>query len=935
MEDLFGNDNFLKTLEQLDFPVENDLSKSPLLLIKHLDTDRSNLDPYQITALEKAKIFSATAVYFRYFEQRPPQAQIYIYDNTSGQFLNKYPEIHRDLWSSCEIPISILIDKTQIKIFDCRKPVTYNSSLKSINVKSVHDIELKKLELYDNILKLYSRFQFDNGAFWESEEAQRNYRIEKTPYKVLLEGFKKIREDSTRFRSLGISKSQFDKLLIVCILIKYLEENGIDKNNRNLAADFFYTHTSYYNLADILRNGKTIDLLKALSKHFNGGVFDIGDNEFSESLKNKKLPLLAEYLDANIDHQFNFVVWKQYSFKYIPVELISNIYEEFLPKEKTGSKTEKGAVYTPNHLVSFLIDESLPLINTDYSVKSIDISCGSGIFLVGTFKRLVQRYLIKYNYPKIDAKILQEIISNNIFGIDINPDAVNLSKFSLALSVCQLLSPKQIWTELKFIDFGNNIKSKDFFEFVSEEENQKKFDLVIGNPPFNPPTDENGNDILKSKYYDDIIDKYHFHIPEIGDKSTSILFMELSLNLLSKNGLLCLVQQAIPLLHTNNNLGYRKYFFEKRHVLQIIDFSLLRRTLFPMATTPSVVVFIRNNKKKDETLLHAVVRRTKSTEEKLYFEFDSYDLHRIHINDTLDNTRWKSNLYGGGRIYDLMKRLRELPKISELWEGKIKPKAGWPLKVIQQSNKGFFVSKKITHGFFPEIVEPANYTPENWGIVSKGNHDNVIDYLKKYFLSNTKLLTAYIAATSTRQGLDRPYNVNTNDISQLPLLKNRALLSKADKIVIEDICNYRISEIGLGENADINKIIIDESLKNKLLSDFSETFCEVLNSIYGRPNKEFFLKTFTVGPSYFACRFEFDQIDKSISYSTSKSFDYLLGDYKKNNYIVKRILKIYGSDGSITLIKPKQIRYWLKSIALQDADESIKDILEAGIENQC
>ena len=102
---------------------------------------------------------------------------------------------------------------------------------------------------------------------------------------------------------------------------------------------------------------------------------------------------MAEFLDGNLDNN-QYVLWRLYSFNHLPVELISSIYEEFLPKRK-------GVKYTPHYLVKLLIDESMPVENPQLDFSLLDLTCGSGIFLVCGFKRLVEwRVVSKYRKTK-------------------------------------------------------------------------------------------------------------------------------------------------------------------------------------------------------------------------------------------------------------------------------------------------------------------------------------------------------------------------------------------------------------------------------------------------------------------------------------------------------------------------------------------------------
>ena len=120
------HDLFIQNLKRMDFDPTDKEFRSVVLVSERNDL---TLHPSQIIALEKADEFKATAVYFRLFpNNRSPIPQIYIYDNSQDTSQNQFSDddlanIHRDLWSSYVIPIFIAIEKTDIKIYDCRKPV--------------------------------------------------------------------------------------------------------------------------------------------------------------------------------------------------------------------------------------------------------------------------------------------------------------------------------------------------------------------------------------------------------------------------------------------------------------------------------------------------------------------------------------------------------------------------------------------------------------------------------------------------------------------------------------------------------------------------------------------------------------------------------------------------------------------------------------------
>src|SRR5690606_1064615 len=147
----------------------------------------------------------------------------------------------------------------------------------------------------------------------------------------------------------------------------------------------------------------------------------------------------------------------------IPVELISRLYEEFLGE----NKKDKGLYYTPSHLAKLLVDECLPLKKYKEidlaNFKILDPACGSGIFLVTAFKRLVQIWRLQHKLDKPNIDDLKKIL-RNIYGVDKEEQAVMLSSFSLSLALCNELKPIEVINKLRFDDLTKeNLVHSDFF----------------------------------------------------------------------------------------------------------------------------------------------------------------------------------------------------------------------------------------------------------------------------------------------------------------------------------------------------------------------------------------------------------------------------------------------------------------------------------------
>src|SRR5699024_1553660 len=117
--------------------------------------------------------------------------------------------------------------------------------------------------------------------------------------------------------------------------------------------------------------------------------------------------------------------------------------------------------------------------------KVLDPACGSGVFLVGVYRRLIYRWRKNNHWARPNKSVLKKILRENIFGVDIERDAVNLTVISLSLVFCYYLKPLEICEELEFDNLRKkNLFHADFFDLLLKDTIDNDFDLVVGNPPF-------------------------------------------------------------------------------------------------------------------------------------------------------------------------------------------------------------------------------------------------------------------------------------------------------------------------------------------------------------------------------------------------------------------------------------------------------------------
>ena len=252
---------------------------------------------------------------------------------------------------------------------------------------------------------------------------------------------------------------------------------------------------------------------------------------------------------------------------------------------------------------------------------------------------------------------LTQLLLNSIYGIDIQGDAINLSIFSLALAMLDEVDLKPpIWQELKFPDLEKkNIVEKDFFKFIMQNQ-LADFDLVIGNPPFNPPKDENSKQTANVAYFKKLkIDYGYVNDIKVPDQNVALHFCLQAMKLLNSGGMLCLIQPSVPFLY-QKDLDFKKAIFSKYNLLQVIDFTKLSDVLWGDKNVATAAVFIQKSEPDHNNVVHIVANRTFSNVNRLFLDFDHYDFHSVDKVSLVSNLSvWKSNLLGGGGLFHLVK----------------------------------------------------------------------------------------------------------------------------------------------------------------------------------------------------------------------------------------------------------------------------------------
>lgn len=527
-----------------------------------------------------------------------------------------------------------------------------------VNAGLVDAIEtINALETERQLLQ-YHRLRLETGEFWREHAADYRFDTKNRVDTTLMNNLRFMRrilvgDIRKRYspKELGDEKltSIVHALLGRSILIKYLEERK-DNNGETVFPQGYFSlfkdgATTY---ADLLSDkAATYALFEELTDHFNGDMFPLVPQEY-DVISTDELTELKHFIlgTTNFENE-QLLLWPLYSFNIIPIQLISSIYELFFHL-KVDDKTDKaGTYYTPYHLVSMLMDEVLPWEGAFEEKKILDPSCGSGIFLVESYRRLIGKWMYTQRTTSIDNKQLETILQRCIYGVDLNEEAIRIASFSLSLVMCDYLEPRSIWETLVFPKLlGYNLFHSDFFSNGKFEE--QKYDVIIGNPPWESYLTPPANKYIRETHH------------PIGDNQVAQAFSWKSGHLCKDNGIVCLLMPSKGFLFNRSepNIAYRKAFFSKFHVSVIINYSIFRKTLFAKATGPATAIIY--SVKSDDTaspVFYCTPKPTFTIEDRRRFLIEPIDICKIP-RDSIDNQLiWKIAMWGTPRDLSLINRI--------------------------------------------------------------------------------------------------------------------------------------------------------------------------------------------------------------------------------------------------------------------------------------
>ena len=555
-------------------------------------------------------------------------------------------QLRRYAWSA-KLPLSIVTDFEEFSVFNCQMKPNQNDKVGIGRIAYFTFDEY--LDKFDAIYDVFSKEAVLKGSFdryAQSTKGKKGTAEVDSEFLKEIESWRELLAKNIALRNPNVSIYELNyavqKIIDRIIFLRICEDRGIEPYGQlqtQAESHDVYTHLlNHFRLAE---------------SKYDSGIFDF---DFGGDGITPGLTIDDRVLKTII--QDLYYPKSPYEFSVLGVEILGNVYEQFLGKvirltaghqakveTKPEVKKAGGVYYTPQYIVEYIVENTVGKLIAGKTpeelaeIKVLDPACGSGSFLIGAYTYLLRYHLDWYvsNKPKKHKEAVfqakenewylttaekKRILLDNIFGVDIDSQAVEVTKLSLLLKVLEHESRESIDQQAKLglegvlpnlgdnIKCGNSLIGPEYYELgqqgslfnedemrrvnVFDWDDERKgfgeimrkggFDCVVGNPPYLGGREwkkEFGNE------YDYFIGKY-----DVAEYQFDIyvLFWERGIRLLKENGLIGLITPN-TWLNNKGNIKLRRFILDNTAVLRITDYS--RTRVFPKVVVLSIVTILR------------------------------------------------------------------------------------------------------------------------------------------------------------------------------------------------------------------------------------------------------------------------------------------------------------------------------------------------------
>lgn len=622
--------------------LKNFLKQLDLLDAVFLKENGKVYDGFISEVQKKINIIEPDAYYI--FNKQP---LILFFDLTVEKNKNREKEIHKQVWSFDNSPIIFVIKGDEIRV--------YNALNYSKKEESLEEIELTEEERNSK----FSFWELQSGFTWkwlqnEYFENRSKRKQRKRVNERLFQNIKEVREYLTNINSESpLSENEANSLILRLIFIRYLIDRKVKIDETFISGQLNDVNERRKSFVNLIKQPSRLNLLfKKLNDKFNGVLF----RKLDIALTQKQSNYLAGVFKGELQDEENLFkgfFFEIFDFSIIPVEVISGIYESLIDEE---TRKLDSAVYTPPFLVEYVlndtVDKYLEEENTS-ECKIFEVAVGSGIFLVQSLRKMIDKELsLNPNQTGEEfSNRTREIAKNNLFGVDINEEALKVACFSIYIALLDYQDPKDI-DVYKFPGLLNeNLFIDNFFD-TEAPFNQvvinKKPIFFLGNPPWkNGKKDVTHLEYLKKNN----LSKY------VSDFQIAQSFI-LRTRDFSEHKPICSLIITSKAIFNNNASRFTDKFLEDFYLFNCLDLSAVRRLVFEKADNPAMILnfkYANGEKISENTVTHA------SLKYNLYFKnfkalvFEKFDIKKIS-QKLFKKNHWlfKTALYGSTLDYKLI-----------------------------------------------------------------------------------------------------------------------------------------------------------------------------------------------------------------------------------------------------------------------------------------
>ena len=453
-------------------------------------------------------------------------------------------QLRRYAWSS-KLPLSVLSNFDELAIYDCRTAPKQGD--KASNARIAYYTFQEYAAKWDEIASRFSKEAVLQGSFDRfvvSTKAKKGTAEVDEAFLTDIEGWRHELAASIAARNSTLGQREVNfavqRTIDRIIFLRICEDRGLESYGqlRQLTE-----HSGIYT--------QLCDLFHKADERYNSGLFHFHSEKDRSEDPDTITPTL-KIDDARLKPILRHLYYPDspYAFSHVPADILGQVYEQFLGQviritparqvkveKKPEVKKAGGVYYTPTYIVDYIVERTVGKLLEGKTprqvmrVRVLDPACGSGSFLIGAYQYLLNWYRDRYveeGPQKHRNEILRDeagnwrlaleekkkILVRHIFGVDIDTQAVEVTKLSLLLKVLEGESQFKLFHERALPDLGKNIKcgnsliGPDFYEnqqmLLLDEEDRYRinvfdwdgkdgfseivksggFDAVIGNPPY-------------------------------------------------------------------------------------------------------------------------------------------------------------------------------------------------------------------------------------------------------------------------------------------------------------------------------------------------------------------------------------------------------------------------------------------------------------------